>query len=207
MNSFDQFDPEMLEVPGDKFYIRYMLTIRCKKIVKEVLGRMDINYVLSEHGALCFPDTITGMQETMLRRNLKEHGLELLSEGKSNLVDRIIKEITIMIHSSKELPRLTFSEVLNIKLDSKEKSTFNIFSDVMGMSVIQFIVASKVDRIKELLLYEDLPLSEISDMLYYKNEKELIAQFKKNTGLSPKYFLKLKEKRNKIASEHSSVKQ
>lgn len=207
MNLPDRFDSEKPIIMGNKFYIRYMLTLRCKKIVKEVLEKMDIYYALTEYNALYFPDGITDKQQTTLRKRLKDHGLELLSERKSNLVERIIKEITVMIHSSGELPKLSFSEVLNIKLSSSEKSTFNVFSDVMGMSVIQFIVNSKIEKIKELLLYEDLSLSEISDLLYYENKDMLVAQFKKHTGLTPEYFLKLKKKRNKIASQYSEVNQ
>lgn len=207
MNSSDLFDRENI---CSKLYIRYMLSSRCKTIVKEVLGEMNINYELSIHGGLCFPDGITRNQQSELRENLKKHGLELLKENESNLIERIVNEIITMIHFKDELPKLSFAEVLNVNLNSEEKSIFSIFSDVMGMSVIQFIVMNKVDRVKELLLYEDLPLSEISNMLCYKNEKKLIAQFKKHTGLTPAYFKELKQQRIKIASQsskYSSVKQ
>ena len=108
-----------------------------------------------------------------------------------------------MVHSFDKLPDVNYQEIINDKFDQINQPIIKIFSDVMGMSIIQFIVSQKIERIKVHLIYDDLPLSEITNMLNYKSEKLLIAQFKKFTGLTPAQYLELKIARNKIISQSS----
>jgi YesN/AraC family two-component response regulator len=121
--------------------------------------------------------------------------LVLLDENDSKLVDRIINTVVEVIHYSDELPNLSFEDIIGNTLGSERDSILKIFSDVKGVSIMQFIILQKIERAKELLLYDDLSLAEISEKLRYKNEHYLIAQFKKHTGLSPSYFKKLRNVR------------
>lgn len=185
-----------------KLYVRYMLSLRCKNIVKAELKKLEISHIRSPYGAIEFTNGIEKKQIKTLKRSLNKFGLDLLNHYESMLVDKIINTITEVIHEFDDLPNVTFSEIISRNLSDASESVLKIFTEVVGMSVVQFIVLHKVDRIKEHLLYDDYSLSEISDMLKYKSEHHLIAQFKKYTGLTPAHFRDLGEVRTKIISQN-----
>jgi AraC-like DNA-binding protein len=186
-----------------KLYVRYMVSLRCRKTVKNELKKLEIKHTLLPYGAIKFHNELTQKKLNALKRNLRKSGLDLLNTRESKLIDRIISTIIEVIHSFDELPKLSYTEIICNNSGDLNESVFKIFSEVVGMSVVQFIVLQKIERIKELLLYHDLPLSEIALMLNYKNEQKLTAQFKKLTGLTPDYFLELKKERLIIASQSS----
>ena len=178
-----------------KLYVRYMVSARCKTIVREELNKLGIAYSISSHGGISFLEEVTQEEINTLKRNLWESGLDLLDIHESKLIDRIITSISEVIHYFDELPNLTYTEIIAQNLGDANESVLKIFSEVLGMSVIQFIVIQKVERIKELLLYDDISLSEMTYILRYKSEQHLIAQFKKITGLTPAFFKQIKQKR------------
>jgi AraC-like DNA-binding protein len=184
-----------------KLYARYMVSLRCKNLVKDELNKLDIKHVISPYGAIEFLDEVTQKELDTLQSSLHKLGFNLLSVHDSKLIDRIVLTIIDVIHNFDELPRVEFQEIVNKELGLINQPVLKIFSDVMGMSVIQFIVIQKIERIKELLIYDDLSLSEITDTLNYKSEEFLIAQFKKFTGLTPAHYKKFKKERNKIISK------
>jgi hypothetical protein len=185
-----------------KLYVRYMVSLRCKKIVKEELDKLDIFYNLNDYCAIEFSDDVTPKSLSTLKRNLRKKGLDLLNPEESKLIDGIITSIIEIIHNFDQLPKVTYSEIIHDKLGRENESilVLKIFFDVTGMSVVQFIVYQKIERAKELLLYYDMPIDEIANTLNYESLDKLIAQFKKYTGLTPFYFKELKSERNRIAS-------
>jgi AraC-like DNA-binding protein len=178
-----------------KLYVRYMVSLRCKMVVKDELKKLEIKHLILPRGAIEFLEEVSQNELSTLKRNLRKSGLGLLSFQESKLIDRIINTIIEGVHYFDKLPKLTYSEIISSNLNDANESFLKIFSEVVGMSVIQFIVIQKVERIKELFLYDDVPLSEMTDILRYKSEQHLIAQFKKVTGLTPSFFKQLKEKR------------
>jgi len=180
-------------------YVKYMVSLRCKLVVKEELKKMGIKHTFKAQGAIEFFDEITEPQFYELKKNLQKSGLELLDKNNSMLVDRILNTIIEVIHYSEELPKLSFADIISENINSGNEYILKIFSDVMGISVMQFIVIQKIERVKELLLYDDLTLSEISEKLNYKNEQFMAAQFKKYTGLTPTYFKQLRKERLSIS--------
>ncbi|WP_217988335.1 helix-turn-helix domain-containing protein [Aliifodinibius salipaludis] len=184
-----------------KRYVKYMVSLRCKMTVKEELEKAGLKYAVSPHGAIEFLGETTPTQFEELDEVLLALGLELLDENDSMLIDRIINTVIEVVHDSDELPNLSFDDIIDRSLGSGSESILKIFSDVKGISIMQFIILQKVDRVKELLLYDNLSLSEISKKLRYKNEHYLIAQFKKHTGLSPTYFKKLRNERMSVLQE------
>lgn len=177
-----------------------MVSPRCKMILREELKKASLSYSISPYGAIEFLEETSQDQLEALNNNLLRSGLELLDENDSILIDRIINMVIEVIHYSDELPMMSFEEIMNKSLGSEGESILKIFSDVKGISIIQFIVLQKVERVKELLLYEDLSLAEIAEKLRYQSVPHLTAQFKKFTGLSPGYYKKLKNEREKILS-------
>lgn len=184
-----------------KFYVKYMVTLRCKIIARSEMESLGLAYKFSPHGALEFHKEISEDEHELLKKNLLNSGMVLLNENESVLVDKIINTIIEVVHYSDTLPKLNFTDLIDKHAVSGDESLLKIFSDVKGMSVLQFIINQKIERIKELLLYDDMPLSEIAKVLNYKNKQYLVAQFKKITGLTPAYFKRLKKERMAIAQQ------
>lgn len=178
-----------------KLYIKYMVSLRCKMMVKEELQKLGLHYVIVELGVVEILEDITQQQREQLKENLSRSGLELLDDKKAILIEKIKNVITEMIHYSEEVPKVNYSEYISKKLDLNYTYLANIFSEVKGMTIQQFIIIQKVERIKELLLYDELNLTEISYKMHYSSVAHLSNQFKKVTGLSPSFFKQLKQKR------------
>ena len=165
-------------------------------IVKEELKHLGLNYVIVDLGMVEILEDITPLQREQLKTNLRRAGLELLEDKKSILIDKIKNVIIEMIHYADELPKETYSEYISSKLGYDYTYLSNIFSEVKGTTIQQYIIVHKIERVKELLLYNELNLTEISYLLNYSSVAHLSNQFKKITGLSPSFFKKLKQKRN-----------
>ncbi len=178
-----------------KLYIKYMVSLRCKMLVKEELKKLGLNSVNVDLGMVEILETITPEQHEMLKRNLLHSGLELLDDKKSILIDKIKNVIIEMIHYADEVPKVKYSEYISQKLNYDYTYLSNIFSEVKGITIQQFIIIHKIERVKELLLYDELNLTQISYLLNYSSVAHLSSQFKKVTGLSPSFFKTLKQKR------------
>jgi len=164
-------------------------------IVREELKRLEIKYIVIELGTVEIMEDITPKQHDQLKEGLLRSGLELLDDKKSILIERIKNVITEMIHYSEELPTQNYSDYISEKLGYDYTYLANIFSEVKGITIQQFIITHKIEKVKELLLYDELNLTEISYKLHYSSVAHLSNQFKKITGLSPSFFKQLKQKR------------
>lgn len=172
-----------------------MVSLRCKLMVKNELEKIGLNWVAVDLGVAEIREAISEEQRAMLRKNLAKSGLELLDDSKSILIERIKNVITELIHYSDELPTTNYSDYISEKLGYDYTYLSNIFSEVKGITIQQFIILNKIERVKELLLYDELNLTEISYKLHYSSVAHLSNQFKKITGLSPSYFKKMKKAR------------
>jgi len=180
-----------------KLYIKYMVSLRCKMMVKEELKKLGIKYVIVDLGMVEILEDISKKQREQLKVNLLKSGLELLDDKKSILIEKIKNVITEMVHYSDELPKVNYSEYISEKLGYDYTYLANTFSEVKGITIQQFIISHKIERVKELLLYDELNLTEISYKLHYSSVAHLSNQFKKVTGLSPSFYKLLKQKRMK----------
>lgn len=187
----------MLVVPNIKIklYIKYMVSLRCKLFVKDTLNDLGINYATIELGVVDLTGDITSQQRILLKEHLHKAGLELLDDKKSILVERIKNVIIEMIHYSDELPKINYSDYISEKLGYDYTYLSNIFSEVKGITLQKYIIMHRIEKVKELLLYDDLNLTEISYRLQYSSVAHLSNQFKKITGLSPSYYKQLRNVR------------
>jgi AraC-like DNA-binding protein len=128
-----------------------------------------------------------------------------MDDKKAVLIERIINVITEMIHYSDELPKVNYSDYISEKLDYDYTYLSNLFTEVRGITIQQFIIIHKIERAKELLLYDELNLTEISYKLHYSSVAHLSNQFKKVTGLTPSHFKQLKDKRRQSLDEIGSI--
>ena len=172
-----------------------MVSQRCKMIVKEELKKLGLRFIIVDLGMVEIMEDISFSQHEQLKNNLLKSGLELLDDKKSILIEKIKNVITEMIHYSDESPKINYSDYISEKLNYDYTYLSNIFSEVRGMTIQQFIIIHKIERVKELLLYGELNLTEISYKLHYSSVSHLSKQFKKVTGLSPTFFKQLKQKR------------
>lgn len=172
-----------------------MVSLRCKMLVKEELNKIGLHYIVVDLGSVEILEDITEEEHGLLKKNLLRSGLELLDNKKSILIDKIKNVIIDMIHNSEEVPKINYSDYISEKLKYDYTYLANIFSEVNGITIQQFIIIHKIEKVKELLLYNELNLTEIAHKLHYSSVAHLSNQFKKITGLSPSFYKRLKEKR------------
>jgi len=173
-----------------------MVSVRCKMTVKSALDKLGIHHLKVELGEVEIMEDITNEQLDQLRTTLLNSGLELMNDQKAILIEKIKNVIIEMIHHANELPKINISTYLSEKLGHDYTSLANLFSEVTGITIEHYIISHKIERAKELLLYDDLNLTEISYRLNYSSVAHLSSQFKKVTGLTPTYFRELKNKRH-----------
>ena len=140
-------------------------------------------------------ENITPEQRIQLKKALALSGLELMDDKKAILIERIKGVIVEMVHYAEEQPKYKFSEYISEKLQYDYTYLANLFSEVTGTTIENYIISHKIERVKELLIYDELNLTEISYLLNYSSVAHLSNQFKKVTGLSPSHFKQLKDKR------------
>jgi AraC-like DNA-binding protein len=178
-----------------KLYIKYMVSLRCKLLVQAELKKLELHYIHLELGTVELIENLAPEVRERLAANLLKSGLELMDDQKSILIEKIKAIIVEMVHYSDELPHINASDYISEKLGYDYTYLANTFSEVKGITIQQFIIIHKIEKVKELLLYDELTLTEISYKLHYSSVAHLSNQFKKITGLSPSYFKELGRKR------------
>lgn len=180
-----------------KLYIKYMVSIRCKMLVKEELKQLGLHYVNIGLGEVEILENISHAQREKLKQALLVSGLELMDDKKAMLIEKIKNIIIEMIHYSEEIPKVKFSDYLSQKLDYDYTYLSNLFSETEGITIEHFLLIHKIEKVKELIIYDELNLTEISYKLHYSSVAHLSNQFKKITGLTPSFFKALKNKKRK----------
>ncbi len=178
-----------------------MVSNRCKMAVKEALRCIGLHFIVVDLGEVDIMEELTREQYELLRMALHESGLELMDDKKAILIERIKTIVVEMIHHSDEAIKVNFSHYLSDKLHHDYTYLSNLFSEVQGTTIEQYIIAHKVERIKELIIYNELNLTEIAWKMNYSSVAHLSNQFKKITGLSPTHFKQLKEKKRRPIEE------
>jgi len=172
-----------------------MVCIRCKMVVKAELKNLGLHYVVVNLGEAEIMENITKEQQDQFKEALLKSGLELMDDKKSVLIEKIKNVIVELVHYSEEPLTINFSDYLSQKLNHDYTYLANLFSEVQGTTIEKFLINHKIERVKELLVYNELNLTEIAYLMHYSSVAHLSAQFKKITGLTPSYFKKLRDKR------------
>lgn len=185
-----------------KLHIKYMVSLRCKLLVKDELERLGLHPMTVDLGEAEIAEQITEKQRDELDKALKRSGLELMEDKKAILIERIKHVIIETIHYTDEALKVNFSDHLAEKLQHDYTYLANLFSETTGTTIEHFIINHKIERVKELLVYDEMTLTEIAYRLHYSSVAHLSNQFKKVTGLTPTFFKALKHKR---LGEHEKV--
>jgi AraC-like DNA-binding protein len=178
-----------------------MVSDRCKTAVKEELKKLGLHFILVELGEVDIMEEISGDQREQLRMAFLQTGFELMDDKRSVLIQKIKNIIIEMVHHKDEPLEIKFSVFLSGKLHHSYTYLSNLFSEVQGTTIGQFIIFHKIERIKELIIYDELSISEIAWKMDYSSVAHLSNQFKKFTGLSPSHFKQLKDKRRSPIEE------
>ena len=181
-----------------KLYIKNMVSLRCKLLVKAELEKLKLHHLIVELGEVEVMEDLTKEKLNQLKVSLLKSGLELMDDQSAILVERIKNIIVEMIHYTDEVPKVNFSEYLALKLDQNYSTLSNLFSEVKGTTIEQFIILHKIERVKELIIYDELNMSEIAAKLHYSSVAHLSTQFKKVTGLTPSFFKSLKHAKRTV---------
>lgn len=178
-----------------KLFIKHMLSIRCKMIVKDEMDKLNIPYAFVGLGEVDIKGDISEEQRFQLKSTLLEFGLELMDDKKAILIEKIKKAVNDMVRHACERPKVNFSDYLSEQLKYDYTYLANLFSVVTGLTIECYIIAYKVELVKEMLIYDELTLTQITYKLNYSSVSHLSRQFKKTTGLTPTTFRELRLKR------------
>jgi len=171
-----------------------MTTVPSQRQVKSIVEKLGLQLVSIDIGEIEVGEILSAQQYEKLKESLHQNDFEMIS-GKENILTEKIKNVVIeMIHYSDEMPVIKYSSYISSKLKTNYTYLSKIFSRVKNVTIEHFIILHKIERVKQLLLFNDLTLSEIAWKLHYSSTAHLSAQFKKITGITPSLFKKLKYK-------------
>ncbi|MBK9381206.1 MAG: helix-turn-helix domain-containing protein [Chitinophagaceae bacterium] len=171
-----------------KIYIKNMFCESCKVVVKEALEELDIPSVKVELGEIETRNDVSDEEKMKLNSKIKKAGLELLEKKHGMLIEKIRKVIVDYVYNSDEKSTIKFSVLLCKKLNHSYTYLANFFSEVEATTIEQSVIALKIERIKELIIFGEDSFSEIAHKLHYSSAAHLSTQFKKVTGLTPSHF-------------------
>jgi AraC-like DNA-binding protein len=177
-----------------KLYIKYMLSISCKAVVREEITKLGLHCRSVNLGEAEIEESITTEQYGELNVSLKQFGLELMQDAKSILIEKIKRVIIELVYYDRDSPKIKFSEYLSQTLNYNYTYLSNLFSATQSTTIVDFMIVHKIERAKQLLVYNELNLTEISWKLNYSSVAHLSNQFKKVTGLTPSLYKSLRQK-------------
>ena len=172
-----------------------MVCIRCIMVVKAELETLGLRWGSVVLGEVELVDRLSSQQLDELDIALRLSGLELMNDKKSMLIEKIKNCIVEVVHYSDSQLKVNLSDYLSETLNYDYTYLSTLFSESKGVTIEQFFIAHRIERVKELLVYDELTLTEIAYKLNYSSVSHLSNQFKKVTGLTPTYFKKLRHKR------------
>jgi YesN/AraC family two-component response regulator len=175
-----------------------MVCNRCKETVKSELDKIGIQYDTVKIGEVDLRENITSEQRVLLSMALLLDGFELIDNQKNQLIEKLKKAVTDLEHYSNEDLKISFADYISMIVNDNFISLNKLFGEIEGISIEKYLIKRKIERIKEMLVYEDLNLDEIARKMHYSSAAALSSQFKRETGLSPSHFKQLRLSRKII---------
>lgn len=172
-----------------------MVCARCKMVVESEFEKLGLHTISVELGEVELKDSITDSQKEVLLKNLQDLGFDLIDDKKSKTVEKIKNLIVDLVHHKNNDLKINLSDYLSKNLNQDYNSLSNLFSEIENTTIEKYFISQKIEKVKELLVYNELSLSEIADILNYSNVAHLSNQFKKITGFTPTHFKQSKDKK------------
>jgi len=190
------------DVDSMLLYIKNMVCNRCREAVKNILEKQQLHPQHIELGEVTvLEEKLSNTQKTALKNALQEAGFELISNRSAQLIESIKTFIVQMVHYTEDAPKQNYSELLSTSLHHDYSALSKLFSETEGITIEQYIIHQKIERVKELLVYDELSLAQIALQMEYSSTAHLSAQFKKITGMTPTQFKGLRKKKRKPLDE------
>lgn len=164
-------------------------------VVKSEFEKLGLQTISVELGEVELENEITEDQKDTLLQNLQNLGFDLLDDKKSKTIEKIKNLIVDLVHHKNNELKTNLSDYLVENLNQDYNSLSNLFSEIENTTIEKYFISQKIEKVKELLIYNELSLSEIADLLNYSNVAHLSNQFKKITGFTPTSFKQSKDKK------------
>ncbi len=181
----------------DQLHIKNMVCNRCILVVKNELEKLHLDFEEIQLGQVSLKKAISAEDKNKLGIALTDLGFELIDNKKSQIIEQIKTIIINHVHHNNEAEKYNLSEILSSELHHDYSYLSNLFSDVEGITIEKYFIAQKIEKVKELLVYDELSLAEIAEQLNYSSVAYLSSQFKKVTGLTPSHFKKIGQDKRK----------
>jgi YesN/AraC family two-component response regulator len=178
-----------------------MVSPRCKTAVKDELRKLGLHFIFIDMGVVDIMENISNEQRARIKVALLRSGLELMDDKRALIIEKIKEAIYEMVYDEADLPKINFSDYLSKKLKYDYPFMAGLFSEIQGTTLEKYLITCKIEKVKELIIYGKLTLSEIAWKMQYSSVAHLSTQFKKITGLTPSHFRDLKSKREKTIEE------
>jgi len=185
-----------------KLYIKHMVCNRCKTTVKSELDKIGIPYDNVKIGEVTTKGEINTDQRLLLSSALQLCGFELIDSSKYALIEKLKKSVINLERYSDEDLKTGYSDLVQLSVDHNFVSLNKLFAEIEGITIEKYVIKRKVDRIKEMLVYEDIDMDEIALRMHYSNTVLMLNQFKRETGLAPSHFRQLRQLRTSIPSNN-----
>jgi len=182
-------------------FIKNMVCNRCILVVQSEMEKLGINVKNITLGEVLLDKELTGEQKKNLEKVLSSLGFELIDDKKSRIIEKIKNIIIDLVHHQDNKIKTNLSDVLSNELNHDYNYLSNLFSEVEGTTIEKYFIAQKIEKVKELLVYDELSLSEIAFRLNYSSVAYLSNQFKKVTGLTPSHFKQIRGNKRKPLDE------
>lgn len=189
-----------------KIYVRNMVCNRCISAVRAELNKLGLHPMDVSIGEVEFYENLSKEQLKSINERFKLQGFEILDDKRSRTIEQIKQIIIQQIHYPEETIQLNLSDLLARRLNKDYSSLSNLFSELEGITIEQYAILQRIEKVKELLMYNELSLSQIADRMNYSSLSHLSSQFKKITGLAPSNFKELKENKRKSLDDVQNPK-
>lgn len=180
-----------------KLYIKNMVCSRCKMVVKSELEKLGLHPICIELGEIEIKESNIEKQKEELTVNLQAVGFALMDDKQSKIIEKIKNLIVELVHYQNNDTKLNLSDYLTQNILQDYNTLSHLFSEVEGTTIEKYFINQKIEKVKELLTYDELNLNEIANRLHYSSVSHLSNQFKKVTGFTPTFFKKMKNKSRK----------
>lgn len=184
-----------------KLFIKNMVCARCKMVVREALGNLGINAVSIELGEVLLDGELENHQRQSIRASLQKFGFDLLDNKKSVAIEKVKNLIVDLVQNKNNHLEIKLSNYLSRELNHEYSYISNLFTEVEGTTIEQYFISQKIEKVKELLVYDELSISEMAYQLNYSSVSHLSKQFKKVTGFTPSHYKQLKDKKRNLLEE------
>ncbi len=170
-----------------KVYVKNMVCPRCISAVQKTFNDINISPLRVKLGEVTLSKKLNAKQNNLIKEKLESLGFELLDDNRTQQIEKIKSIIIHQIHHE-VVPKFAFSDLLADELNKEYSQLSKLFSATEGITIEQFIILQKIEKVKELLIYNQMNLSEIADKMNYSSVSHLSSQFKKTIGLTPSQF-------------------